>query len=538
MSLKIQEGFIAAELRWFSSAHSLISRADRQDALLLRAHDVPRRLNNVLELFARIAATSDYENTTVTADVDQCMEMADDILQRAEEIKQQRSGTRSEEAKSTPPRGVMSRLPHIQLPVFSGNVGEWTSFINLFDSLVHRRDDLTRSFKMVQLLSALHGEPKELVAHLAVTEANYEMARQLLFDCYQNKRRLVDAQLNRLFGLPIVTRISDLRTEILDPVVSVTKALENLELPAEHWSYLIVYLVRPRLPVDTQTRFEQSHEMYVDDLPTATQLIDFLNAECRRAENMDIPTKPSAEPQKVASRSPVRNGTPQRREKDTYAHMRALTPDGDKCLFCKHVGHAVTACDKFKVHRVQGRRHIVKQRGWCFLCLGLHRARDCTRTSMCPFCDGRHHNLLCMNAPGPDHNQGPSDRRGQGHLGDRVGANVQANVTGGSLTHWSSGRVFRMGTGGCTDAPSRTPRSRQTSPHVSPHSSSPSGFRRFSPPLMERPRLDHLTPPLRGRRPMVRREGRSADEGSRYPLDRHRSPDGVRQEGWTFGSPR
>ncbi|KAA5655186.1 DUF1759 domain-containing protein, partial [Pseudomonas aeruginosa] len=94
--------------------------------------------------------------------------------------------------------GVISRLPSIDLPIFHGDLNEWVGFINLFDSLVHGRSDLTASYKMAQLRGALRGEPGELVAHLPITNDNYAVARLILFDRYQNQRRLVDTQLARL----------------------------------------------------------------------------------------------------------------------------------------------------------------------------------------------------------------------------------------------------------------------------------------------------------------------------------------------------
>ncbi|KAA5570751.1 DUF1759 domain-containing protein [Acinetobacter baumannii] len=105
--------------------------------------------------------------------------------------------------------------------------------MNLFDSLVHGRSDLTASYKMAQLRGALRGEPGELVAHLPITNDNYAVARQILFDRYQNQRRLVDTQLARLFAIPKLSRASDIRAEVLNLVTVATKALGNLGLPVD-----------------------------------------------------------------------------------------------------------------------------------------------------------------------------------------------------------------------------------------------------------------------------------------------------------------
>lgn len=349
---------------------------------------------------------------------------------------------------------------------------------------------------------------------------------------------------------------------------------------------MIVYIVLSRLPTDVQSRFELYHGVSADDLPTSSQLVNFLEEECRRAETMGSFVKSPAEPQITA-----RRGFQQRHEnkKVVYGHVRAGTPDKVACPYCRQVGHGVTNCNQFKDQRIQGRRHTANQRGWCFLCLGQHMARDCARPKLCAFCGGRHHELLCMNRSGQRHDdgqdriqgqegprtQGRTQGLGQGgsytrgrtqdlgrggpFLQDRTqglgqggpmahersreefGADVQANIAGCTPTHWNVGKGNGPVTGGCMDAPLSMERALRTPPRVASCSPPIAGFRRFSPPVMERPRLDHRTPPLRGRRPVQRRDMRGVYEGSRDPFVGFVGFDVPRQyEGgaWGPGGPR
>lgn len=434
-------------------------------------------------------------------------------------------------------------------------------FINLFDSLVHLRDDLPKSYKMAQLLAALRGEPRELVSHLGVTDGNYDIARHLLTRRYHNKRRLVDAQLKRLFDIPRVTRASAIQTDVLNPLLAVTRALENLGLPISEWSYMIVYIIISRLPENIQARFEQHHGVGTDDLPTSSQLIEFLEEECRRAENMGSLATPHVEPQRLGNKNPARKGLPQRGDRGMYAAVSEQATGRVACPYCGQSGHTVTACKKFSDIRVQGRRNITKLRGWCFMCLGPHLVRDCAQTRMCRFCDGRHHDLLCMNRPGPVPPEGPSHSRGhvgsrpqerrwsprQGHRGqsgqneqrvqecprEEFGTDVQTNIARGSPTYWPADGVAGPATGGCIGTPSRPERSVQTPPRVSSASPPAARWHRLSPPLLEGPRLDRRAPPpFRGRRPVVRRDARAPYEGPWDPFVGYGIPRPDRNQAW------
>lgn len=555
---------IKSELRWFASARALMDRPDRQEAFLARASDIDARMEVVYRCVAELTEmATDKDSDAVLAsekDLDQCQQYADDMVQRRMEILSARS-TGGDKAELPSYSGIVSRLPSIELPVFDGDLNQWVGFINLFDSLVHDRRDLTASYKMAQLRGALRGEPGELVAHLPVTEDSYLTARQILFDRYQNERRLVDAQLSRIFAMPYVARASDIRKDILNPMTTATKALANLGLPIDQWSYILFFIVLGRLPVDLQTRFEQQRTGAKDGLPTLAELLSFLEEECRRADNMTVGPHPSGPRDSRrghvisgASRGGGRTGPTQR------LHALVAQAELDRCCsYCRESGHDVTRCDRFGAQRVQGRRNIVRQRGWCFMCLGPHMAQQCPRPRACTACNGRHHDILCLNRPGMSQQQqglrspvreqpqpvgrrsppggsarrAPSDgRRGQGpahgRLEERPHRGAPSHVGPGGLTPGNLGpnqpyydgephqgspaylaahatapsgkgswRGWPIGNaaGGCQWAP-------MTMTHAgvarSPPCTPPCPSACISPPLMERPRLEPL-PPVYGR---------------------------------------
>ncbi|CAH2108912.1 unnamed protein product [Euphydryas editha] len=172
----------------------------------------------------------------------------------------------------------------------------WMGFIGLFESLVDSREDLGPSQKLAYLLSVLDGEARGLVQHLPISDGSYEVARSLLTKRYHNQRCLADAHIDQIMDLPVVSSAAQLRTELLNPFLIATNALNRLGLPVAQWSYLLVRIVLKRLPVSLRARFEQGHARdEASPLPTFDQLLTFLEDKCRMGDVMvaDTPVEPS-----------------------------------------------------------------------------------------------------------------------------------------------------------------------------------------------------------------------------------------------------
>lgn len=530
---------IQAGLRWLASAAALIDRADREAALLSRYEQIPERLKTLESRLECYLAESDRpveEIQQMEADYDQCLELADGITQKAAEILRVRTGAVRSDGKPavTHNPGMAAHLPAIHIPVFRGDMDEWTSFIDLFDSLVHARTDLSAALKLAQLMSALVGEPRDLIAHLSVTDENYETARTLLKGRYQNVRRLADALMAKIWAIPRIGRVAHLRVQMLNPVLSATKGLEKLGLPVDKWSYMLLSFLLNRLPDDVRARFEQQFGGdSAQHLPAYTDLVEFLETECRRADTTDLPStsRPAGAPRPQLRFDPPRGkGAMSGPQSAGPRQYNVTTADPDACLYCRNPGHQVHGCPKFLDQRVLGRRNIVKQRQWCFLCLGKHFVRDCARPQACRWCDGKHHPVLCMNRSGgstPAPAQGPCSPSARSqHPADQ-------GCMGGE----------ERGSRGNT--PSPHPQSYAAIAHApAPHRGAPTGgcprsppprqAPQMSPPLVERPRLVS-GPPGYGRNqtyrvPQAARPTRRQYQPEWDPLDRYERPYQAEQE--------
>lgn len=94
------------------------------------------------------------------------------------------------------------KLPRIELPKFNGNYESWTSFFDLFTSLVDSNRMLTGSQKLHYLKSSVEGEAAQLIRSYNITDANYMEAWRSLQVRYKNKRFIVNSHLRHILELP------------------------------------------------------------------------------------------------------------------------------------------------------------------------------------------------------------------------------------------------------------------------------------------------------------------------------------------------
>ncbi|XP_011149111.1 uncharacterized protein LOC105189010 [Harpegnathos saltator] len=128
-----------------------------------------------------------------------------------------------------------SHLPRLDLPTFDGTPRQWESYRDRFRSLIHQDRTLSDVERLHYLLSTLKGEALTALGHLALTDANFDMAWKILVSRYENKRRLITEHLTTLFKLPALTTENPVGLRKLrDLTNSAIQALKNLERPVDY----------------------------------------------------------------------------------------------------------------------------------------------------------------------------------------------------------------------------------------------------------------------------------------------------------------
>lgn len=285
------------------------------------------------------------------------------------------------------------KLPDISLPRFTGNYQDFPSFLNMFDELVHKNDRLSLVQKKHYLTSCLSGEPANLVKHLASIPDNYEVARRLLLDRYDDKRMIADAHIGVILALPTVSvkNASQLRS-FVNVLQENTSGLLSLGFPVKEWSLLLLHIFTRKLDNELRARFELAYQQ--EKIPTFDNLLAFLGSYCKTLETTGVVNSTS-------SSGKSQTATHHRNSKQSYASSveSADTKKGSEEQKCPACGgtHLMMKCEKFVAMGVPSRQELVRAKHLCFNCFRPHRVAFCHSRFRCQNCSRKHNTLLCLN---------------------------------------------------------------------------------------------------------------------------------------------
>ncbi|XP_052752341.1 uncharacterized protein LOC128200981 [Galleria mellonella] len=272
-------------------------------------------------------------------------------------------------------------LPPIPLPVFSGDYNDWISYRDLYISLIHNNNSLSKIEKHHYLKSSLTGEAAELLKNFTLTESNYLDAWKKLEERYDNKRIIVNNILNRLLSQKKLAGESTKGLkELLDTTSQCLDSLKNLNICISNWDAILVYVIVGKLDSESHKLWEQSLGNSIE-IPTYADLASFLENRFRTLEMISSTqvkelSKKIYTPQKFTSVK-------------TY-----VTEVNSTCTYCSQ-NHYICHCKKFATLTVSERQHFIKTNNICFNCLiKSHSVKQCRQSTTCKKCGRRHHTLL------------------------------------------------------------------------------------------------------------------------------------------------
>ena len=93
---------------------------------------------------------------------------------------------------------VKPKLPRIELPKFNGDVTKFCFFWESFESSVDRNPNLSTIDKFNYLKALLEGSAARSVQGLALTEANYAAATDILKERFGRKQQIISGHMDDL----------------------------------------------------------------------------------------------------------------------------------------------------------------------------------------------------------------------------------------------------------------------------------------------------------------------------------------------------
>lgn len=294
------------------------------------------------------------------------------------------------------------RLEKVVLPEFHGEFNKWIGFRDMFESLIHKQEQLSTAAKYARLMKALKGAAAAVVAGFLPTDAKYDSAWETLKARYDNKRVIVTTHLNIFLGLESLEKEKETNVRLRRFVGisnETTRSLAAIKLPVEHWDDMLVHILVLKLPKATVISWELELQQKGVELPKLKALLDFLEGRARGLDHMGLTQ---------AERPSQSNSTGGKRTPATAAHASPANTSNTgnvnvrtNCSKCRG-GHFLGRCPVVEALPANERFAAIKDLKVCYNCFYPgHSTRDCKSESRCRKCQGKHHTILCRTG-GPN----------------------------------------------------------------------------------------------------------------------------------------
>ena len=266
------------------------------------------------------------------------------------------------------------KLPKLNLPVFSGNYMEWTSFFDLFKGAVIDNNSLQGSQKLQYLKASVKGDTAKLLASIPVTDHNFDIAMNTLINRYENKRIIIRTHLHSIVSYRSLTtdNARDLGN-LIEAMDEHRLALQNLGESVNSQDIFFVYLISEKLPTETRELSSKDKE------PQRYEELRLFLEE--RAQALE-----ATAPNGVGATKTQMNGN------QRHLHTHLATSE-QQCECCEET-HEIFKCGKFKKLSVREGAELIKVRKLCFNCLRPgHRSEGCDGSKY-KQCGRKHYTLL------------------------------------------------------------------------------------------------------------------------------------------------
>lgn len=394
--LSVRKGLIKSKLTRLQTYFNNVLATYSADEILLerdkielskRLDDATNLLSDFQEIILELptfdesvqSELEDFETHfyRLTAEISERLKISQVPNTRSSSSEASSQGDAKSKLSSTSKHNVAVKLPEISLPKFSGNQSQWISYRNLFNSLIEQNEGLDAASKMHYLLSSLEGQALEVVKGLAISQDNYKIARDALFERYNSDRSLVFFHVRELFNLNSLSKESaqGLRS-LVDTVKRNLRSIESLLDVDQQREAILIYLVQQSLDPKTVKDFES--QFPADKFPVLGDLIAFVEKRASLLNSIEC-----------------RQDSPRNKFQGSRV-SRTLTAQTSFCCTMCNGRHTIYNCDNFGKLDAKSKLDKAKQMQLCLNCLTKgHYTRRCKSKFNCSKCKARHHTLLC-----------------------------------------------------------------------------------------------------------------------------------------------
>ena len=272
-----------------------------------------------------------------------------------------------------------AKLPKLTMQRFGGDIKEWASFWEGFESAVDKNSSLSDIDKLNYLRSLLEGQAALCISGLSLSGRNYVEAIDILKNRFGDEQLLVNNCIQTLMNMQPIKSDHELFKirHFYDNIESNIRSLRALNIDVKSYGPILLPMIMPKLPPDIRLNLTRKNLGW-DLMGILKHLLDEISAR----EKCGFATGDEKDDFTTSSFSTVGG--------------RKLGVVGDaKCIYCKKQ-HKPSECQTISI--VDERKAILRKERRCFNCTSQgHIVLECSSKFKCAKCGkkGHHHTSIC-----------------------------------------------------------------------------------------------------------------------------------------------
>ena len=312
------------------------------------------------------------------------------------------------------------------MPSFNGDALRWSEFWDSFKANVDKNLALSNIEKLSYLNSKLHGEAKQAVSGIPLSNDNYQVAKTILKDKFGKSKSVVNSHYTQLMNLKPATNTTKGLRVLYDNFERHFRSLEAMQQDTNQ--DVFVPMLTSKIPKDVLFQLQIQRGANVDW--TVTRLRELLNDYVSNREDSEQQGHTDISSSTSTAR-PLRSST----EALMVNQRTSQRQNNRNCRFCSG-NHWSDECRRYQT--VDERKQRI--RGSCYICLKQgHKVSECGLKKDCVYCgqSGNHHRSLCQQKFGSVSQEGV-------HFVDELETEEDPSINENALL--SSGELVMMQT--------------------------------------------------------------------------------------------
>lgn len=169
---------------------------------------------------------------------------------------------------------VRTKLPRISLPKFKGDVMQYKSFWDTFESSVDNNTGLNKIDKFNYLRSLLEETALRAIEGLPITEDNYDAVTEILNRWFGQTQQLISAHMDELLKIqPCSTDKPSHLRYVYDKVSVNIRGPESLGIQSQQYGSMLIPIIMAKLPPQVQIQVVRSMVNEVWDIEELLEVI-------------------------------------------------------------------------------------------------------------------------------------------------------------------------------------------------------------------------------------------------------------------------